>query len=158
MISWLKRGRPQTTKLASWDGLSKATESLPRGTPLLRVVASDYLTRLRSSRLFVNRSLSDKLPSAVLGLRLPAATHPDSAGMTKFYAHHNSPPSYANSAYFGIHTFKSIDTDGKATLVRWRFVPEDGEKGLTDADRDSIAFRGSSASATLRRRQRSRCQ
>jgi catalase len=113
--------------------------------------------------------------------------------MTKFYAHHNSPPSYANSAYFGIHTFKSIDTDGKATLVRWRFVPEDGEKGLTDAeltsmprdfleqalidrvkqgpvkwdmsvcrigaaDRDSIAFRGSSASATLRRRQRSRCQ
>ena len=25
-ISWLKHGSPQTTKLASWDGLSKATD------------------------------------------------------------------------------------------------------------------------------------
>ena len=30
-----------------------------------------------------------------------AATHPDAAGMTKFYADHNPPPSYANSAFFG---------------------------------------------------------
>ena len=32
---------------------------------------------------------------------------------------------------FGIHTFKFIDKDGKTTLVKWRFAPEDGEKQLT---------------------------
>jgi catalase len=63
-----------------------------------------------------------------------AATHPDSAGMTKFYADHNPPPSYANSAFFGIHTFKFIDKNNKTTLVKWRFVPEDGEKELTNAE------------------------
>ena len=62
-----------------------------------------------------------------------AATHPESAGMTKFYADHNPPPSYANSAFFGIHTFKFIDKNNKTTLVKWRFVPEDGEKELTNA-------------------------
>jgi catalase len=41
--------------------------------------------------------------------------------------------SFANSAYFGIHTFKFINKDNKTTLVKWRFVPADGEKRLTDA-------------------------
>jgi len=67
-----------------------------------------------------------------------AATHPDAAGMTKFYADHNPPPSYANSAFFGIHTFKFIDKDNKTTLVKWRFVPEDGEKELTNAELTSM--------------------
>ena len=67
-----------------------------------------------------------------------AATHPDAAGMTKFYADHNPPPSYANSAFFGIHTFKFIDKDNKTTLVKWRFVPEDGEKELTNAELNSM--------------------
>ena len=48
------------------------------------------------------------------------------------------PPSYANSAYFGIHTFKFIDKDNKTTLVKWRFVPEDGEKELTDEQLTSM--------------------
>jgi catalase len=67
-------------------------------------------------------------------LKAFAETHPESAGMTKFFADHNPPPSYANSAFFGIHTFKFIDKDNKTTLVKWRFVPEDGEKELTDAE------------------------
>ena len=67
-----------------------------------------------------------------------AATHPDAAGMTKFYADHNPPPSYANSAFFGIHTFKFIDKNDKTTLVKWRFVPEDGEKELTNAQLTSM--------------------
>ena len=71
-------------------------------------------------------------------LKAFAATHPDSAAMTKFYADHNPPPSYANSAFFGIHTFKFIDKDNKTTLVKWRFVPEDGEKELTDAELTSM--------------------
>jgi len=58
--------------------------------------------------------------------------------MTKFYADHNPPPSYANSAFLGIHTFKFIDKSGKTTSVKWRFVPEDGEKELTDAQLKSM--------------------
>ena len=61
-----------------------------------------------------------------------AATHPDSAGFSAFYAENNPPPSYANAPFFGIHTFKFIRKDDKVTLVKWRFEPDDGEKHLTD--------------------------
>ena len=71
-------------------------------------------------------------------LKAFAATHPESAGMTKFYADHNPPPSYANSAFFGIDTFKFIDKNNKTTLVKWRFNPEDGEKELTDVELTSM--------------------
>src|SRR5882724_9247926 len=66
------------------------------------------------------------------------ASHPDNRGQAKFLADHNPPASYATSAYFGIHTFKFIDRAHKVTLVRWRFVPEDGEKALTDQDLKSM--------------------
>jgi catalase len=62
------------------------------------------------------------------------ASHPDNRGQAKFLADHNPPASYATSAYFGIHTFKFIDRANKVTLVRWRFVPGDGEKALTDSE------------------------
>src|SRR5258705_5477930 len=62
------------------------------------------------------------------------ASHPDNRGQAKFLADHNPPASYATSAYFGIHTFKFIDRANKVTLVRWRFVPEDGEKAHTDSE------------------------
>lgn len=60
------------------------------------------------------------------------ASHPDSLAQAQYLASHNPPPSYANSAYFGIHTFKFINKANKTTLVRWRFVPQDGEKHLSD--------------------------
>ena len=59
-------------------------------------------------------------------------THPDSLAQADFLAKNNPPASYATSAFFGIHTFKFINRRNKITLVRWRFVPEDGEKRLTD--------------------------
>ena len=62
------------------------------------------------------------------------ASHPDNLAQAEFLAKNNPPASYANSSYFGIHTFKFIDRDDKATLVRWRFVPQDGEKRLTDEE------------------------
>jgi catalase len=73
-----------------------------------------------------------------VALKQLSATHPDSAGMTKFYEEHNPPPSYANSAFFGIHTFKFVDKNDKTALVKWRFVPEDGEKELTNAELTSM--------------------
>ncbi len=61
-------------------------------------------------------------------------SHPDGRPQLDFLASHNPPVSFANSAYFGIHTFKFIGRGEKSTLVRWRFVPEDGEQRLTDAE------------------------
>ena len=60
------------------------------------------------------------------------ASHPDNLAQAEFLANNNPPASYASSSYFGIHTFKFVDRDGKATPVRWRFVPQDGERRLTD--------------------------
>lgn len=63
-----------------------------------------------------------------------AASHPESHAQGAFLSGHNPPASYASAAYFGVHTFKFIDRGGKTTLVRWRFVPQDGEKRLTDEE------------------------
>jgi catalase len=63
-----------------------------------------------------------------------AVSHPDNDGQARFLADNNPPPSYANSAYYGIHTFKFINQESNITLVRWRFVPRDGEKPLSDAE------------------------
>ena len=60
------------------------------------------------------------------------ASHPDNLAQAEFLVNNNPPTSYANSSYFGIHTFKFINRDNKTTLVRWRFVPQDGEKRLSD--------------------------
>jgi len=66
------------------------------------------------------------------------ASHPDSLAQAAFLDSHNPPTSYTSSAYFGIHTFKFINRDGQTTLVRWRFVPQDGEKPLSDAQLKSM--------------------
>jgi catalase len=66
------------------------------------------------------------------------ASHPDNLAQADFLANNNPPVSYANSAYFGIHTFKFVDRANKTTLVRWRFVPQDGEKRLTDSELKSM--------------------
>jgi catalase len=66
------------------------------------------------------------------------ASHPDNAAQAAFMATHNPPPSYANSAFYGIHTFKFVNRAGKVTLVRWRFVPRDGEKHLSDAEMKTL--------------------
>lgn len=65
-------------------------------------------------------------------------SHPDSRAMGDFMAQNNPPVSYANSAYFGIHTFRFINRKNKSTMVRWRFVPQDGEKKLSDGELKSM--------------------
>ena len=66
------------------------------------------------------------------------ATHPDNLAQSDFLAKNNPPASYATSAYYGIHTFKFINRKNKTTLVRWRFVPQDGEKRLSDDELKSF--------------------
>lgn len=60
------------------------------------------------------------------------ASHPDAAPQAAYMGKNNPPVSYANSDYFGIHTFKFINSSKNVTLVRWQFVPQDGVKRLTD--------------------------
>jgi catalase len=43
--------------------------------------------------------------------------HPDNRGQAEFLANNNPPKSYANSAYYGIHTFKFINRDNKNMLL-----------------------------------------
>ncbi len=71
-------------------------------------------------------------------LRAFKASHPDNAAQAAFLSGNNPPTSYTNSDYYGIHTFKFIDRNDKTTLVRWRFVPQDGERGLSDEELKSM--------------------
>jgi len=66
------------------------------------------------------------------------AAHPDNLAQSDFLAKNNPPASYASSAYWGIHTFKFINRANKVALVRWRFVPQDGEKRLSDDELKSL--------------------
>jgi catalase len=122
------------------------TEKNPRGMAIefrLADGSRQHMTMINTPvflgkvpQAFVDR-IKSAVPDPATGKPDPAAlkafdaNHPEAAGMGNFLASHNPPPSYANSAYFGIHTFKFIDKDGKTTLVKWRFAPEDGEKELT---------------------------
>ncbi|HEY0665351.1 MAG TPA: catalase family peroxidase [Gallionella sp.] len=71
-------------------------------------------------------------------IRAFKASHPDNLAQADFLERNNPPSSYANSSYFGIHTFRFINRANRITLVRWRFVPQDGEKRLTDAERQTL--------------------
>lgn len=62
------------------------------------------------------------------------ASHPDNAGQAKFLQDNSPPASYANCAFYGIHTFRFINRENRRTNVRFRFVPQDGERQLTDGE------------------------
>ncbi|QLE56369.1 catalase family peroxidase [Nostoc sp. TCL26-01] len=66
------------------------------------------------------------------------ASHPDNALQAQFLQENNPPPSYANCAYYSIHAFKFINDAGKTTIVKFRFVPQDGEKHLSNAQLSSM--------------------
>jgi catalase len=62
------------------------------------------------------------------------ATHPDAMAQAAFLSSRNPPKNYFNATFYSIHTFKFIDPKGATHLIKWRFVPHDGEKALTDAE------------------------
>jgi len=59
------------------------------------------------------------------------ASHPDAMAQADFLSAHNPPANYFNSAFYSVHTFKFIDAKRVEHLVRWRFIPQDGEKSLS---------------------------
>src|SRR5262245_7043820 len=64
-------------------------------------------------------------------------SHPNAV---PFVTKQNPPPeSLATTTYFGVNAFAFVDSSGKKTIVRYRFVPEAGEKYLDAADAASKA-------------------
>jgi catalase len=139
--------------LAGGNPRAKDAEKSPRGMALefrLPNGGLHHMTMINTPMFFaaMPRTFLDKMialtPDPATGKPNPesvkafAATHPDNAGQADFLADHNPPPSYANSAYYGIHTFKFFNRDGDVTPVRFRFVPIDGEKRLSDAELKSM--------------------
>jgi catalase len=139
--------------LAGGDPEAFDAEKTPRGLALefrLPNGGLHHMTMLHTPMFFaaVPATFLDKFialaPDPATGKPNPdkfkafLAHHPDNAGQAAFLQHNNPPPSYANCAFYGIHTFKFIDCADKVTLVRFRFVPHDGEKRLVDAELTSM--------------------
>jgi len=65
------------------------------------------------------------------------ASHPDALSQAAFLKSNAPPWSYATAPYYSIHTFRFVDSVGTAHPVKWRFVPRDGERRLTEAQLQS---------------------
>lgn len=139
--------------LAGGDPTGSDADRSPRGMALefsLPDGARQHMTMINTPQFFaaMPQTFLDRVralkPDPATGKPDPdalkefAATHPDSVGQANFLADHNPPVSYANGAYYGIHTFKFLNRDDTVTPVRWRFVPRDGEKPLSNAQLTSM--------------------
>src|SRR6202047_4421120 len=135
--------------LAGGDPEASDAEKSPRGMALefrLPNGALHHMTMIHTPMFFaaVPGTFLDKFialtPDPVTGKPSPdkfkafMARHADNTGQGSFLQANNPPPSYAHCAFYGIHTFKFIDQEDKVTMVRFRFVPQDGERQLSDAD------------------------
>lgn len=135
--------------LAGGDPEASDTEKSPRGLALefrLPNGAVHHMTMIHTPMFFaaVLSTFLDKFialtPDPATGKPNPdkfkafLSLHPDNAAQDKFLQDNNPPPSYANCAFYGIHTFKFINRDDKVTLVKFHFVPQDGEKRVSDAE------------------------
>lgn len=135
--------------IAGGDPDASDTEKSPRGLGLqfrLPNGGLHHMTMLHTPMFFAGmpKTFLDKFlalrPDPVTGKPDPAkfrefvASHPDNAAQAHFLTEVNPPPSYANAAYYGIHTFKFINRSGKVTMVRFRFLPQDGERQLSNEE------------------------
>lgn len=62
------------------------------------------------------------------------AAHPDTRPQAEWLASHTPPWSYATVTYHGLHTFYLQNRQGEELKVRWYLQPQDGEKGLDEAE------------------------
>src|SRR6476659_9585313 len=59
------------------------------------------------------------------------AAHPEMTRQNAWLTSHPVPASYAGVAFFGVHTFTFTNAEGKATVIKYKAIPEAGELGLT---------------------------
>jgi catalase len=67
-------------------------------------------------------------------LKAYAETHPDAAALRELASHHTPTANYYQTTYFSVHTFKFVDGKEVEHPVRWRFVPRDGTKEMTQEE------------------------
>jgi catalase len=135
--------------LAGGDPEASDTEKSPRGLALefrLPNGALHHITMIHTPMFFaaVPQTFLDKFIALAIDpatgkpdaskFRDFEASHPDNASQAKFLKENKPPPSYADCAYYGIHTFRFVNKDGKITNVRFRFIPQAGERQLSDAE------------------------
>jgi catalase len=110
---------------------------LPDGSIQHMTMLNTPIFGAASPRTFLNDIVA-KQPDPATGKPDPEkikafrANHPDSLPQAEFLANNNPPISWTNSSYFGIHAFKFVNRNDEVTLVRWRFVPQDGEKQMSN--------------------------
>ena len=132
--------------IAGGDPSASDSERSPRGMGLefrLKNGALHHMTMIHTPMFFARTpsTFLDKFLALAKDVHTGKADkltafmkqHPDNAAQAHFLETNNPPASYANCTFYGIHTFRFIDHAGKTTNVRFRFMPEDGEKSLTDA-------------------------
>jgi catalase len=134
--------------IAGGDPSASDSERSPRGMGLefrLKNGALHHITMIHTPMFFARTpsTFLDKFLALAKDVHTEKADpskftafmkqHPDNSAQFHFLETNNPPASYANCAFYGIHTFRFFDHAGKMTNVRFRFMPEDGERSLTDA-------------------------
>ncbi len=156
-ISWLSQQPvPVVARFSMAGGNPKAAENSrsPRGLALQLKTADGQLQHfaLLSTPVFGAKDpqtflglLQSQIPDSQTGkvdvakVQAFRAAHPDTLAQAEFLAKTAPPWSYATTAYFGLHTFFIRDNQGQTQKIRWQFVPEDGIKGLSDAEMKATA-------------------
>ena len=63
-----------------------------------------------------------------------ADANPETSHQGAWIASHPVPASYASTNYWAIHAYTLTNADDTATTVKLKFIPKDGEVGLTDEE------------------------
>jgi catalase len=67
-------------------------------------------------------------------LKAYAASHPDAMALAQWSSHHAPSANFYQTTFYSIHTFKFVDAKGTEHPVKWRFVPRDGTKELSNEE------------------------
>ncbi|WP_087036199.1 catalase family peroxidase [Oceanisphaera profunda] len=136
-------GNPQSPDTAKSARSMSLQFTLPEGQLHHMAMLNIPISGAATPQTFFD-DLVAKAPDATTGQPDPElikafkATHPDSLPLAEYLTTYMPPSSWANSRYYGVHTFKFINSDDKTSLVRWRFEPQDGVQDLTEEQRQQL--------------------
>lgn len=121
-------GRGMATKFHLPDGTTTDIVALTLPVFFVRT-PEDFLAFTRAQRPDPDTGKPD-----VARIEEFVAAHPETQLALGFSMFMESPASYAQCRYFGIHAFKWIDADGAERFVRYRWEPEAGEATITEEE------------------------
>ena len=116
------RGLAVSFKLPDGSATDMMAQSVPK---FFSPTSNDFLNFVKAN---TGKFAAVKMPAYL-------ATHPRSVRHLRENAAALRPvASYAQSHYFGVHTFRWVDVDGGVRNVRWIWVPEAGESRIGAKD------------------------